>query len=336
MRDIRHPKLIVNLASALGLVLLSSASLVQAAATYTPQTKVLTIPAVNVPGVGSFQAQLGNNNADSVLRVGMSLQVLRLLASASPVDVPASYTFGDQRVVLPAVAVTNADGSLSYFDIKLRNVDSSNTNFVVESMDDTQLGRSPGGAAGSPGATGPQGPAGTAGTTGPAGATGAIGPAGPTGPQGPAGATGATGPAGPPGPSGDTVITKSLPLARPASTALASWKPAAGDAAGGTLDYTIVASDNGLQPGGVQTVTEHGRIQYSVVGNTITCNTQPTDKLGIGTVNSVCNPGFFNPGSQPGVAISDNISFGMPAPMAVHTVYFTVHNQSVTATRLEP
>jgi hypothetical protein len=112
---------------------------------------------------------------------------------------------------------------------------------------------------------------------------------------------------------------------------LASWPVAAGDAAGGIIDYTIVATD-----GGSQIATEHGTMQYNATANSITCTVQTTDKLHLGTVNSGCTPGFFNPGSQPGVSIFDNVTFSSPAPIVTHKVYFVVHNHSVSTTRLEP
>jgi hypothetical protein len=126
-------------------------------------------------------------------------------------------------------------------------------------------------------------------------------------------------------------LSKSMTLSAPGFTSLASWAVAAGDAAGGYIDYTIVATD-----GGAQLATEHGRIQFDATRNSITCTADTTDKLHLGTVNSGCTPGFFNPGSQPGVSIFDNVSFTTPAPIVVHTVYFEIHNQSATATRLEP
>jgi hypothetical protein len=193
---------------ALGMALLCSTSFIHAGITYSAQDRVLTIPSVNVPGVGAFQAQL--TSPEPVLRVGMTLQITLLQTAPNPVDIPASYTFGDQMVLLPAVAVRGVDGSLNYFDVKLRNINSSNSSFVVESVDDTKLGYSTGaagpqgetgpqglrglpGATGATGAAGPQGTQGLAGMAGATGAIGATGAVGPTGAQGIAGATGATG-----------------------------------------------------------------------------------------------------------------------------------------------
>jgi hypothetical protein len=48
------------------------------------------------------------------------------------------------------------------------------------------------------------------------------------------------------------------------------------------------------------------------------------DKLHLGTVNAGCTPGFFNPGSQPGISIFDNVSFFSPAEVKFNHVWFTV------------
>ena len=78
------------------------------------------------------------------------------------------------------------------------------------------------------------------------------------------------------------------------------------------------------------------RIQYLATTNSITCTVSTDDKLHLGTVNSGCTPGFFNPGSQPGVSIFDNVSFSSPAPIVHHYVYFEIHNVSGSTMRLEP
>jgi len=53
-------------------------------------------------------------------------------------------------------------------------------------------------------------------------------------------------------------------------------------------------------------------------------------------VNSGCTPGFFNPLSQPGVSIFDNVTFSSPAPIVVHQVYYHIENLSGAVIRLEP
>lgn len=103
------------------------------------------------------------------------------------------------------------------------------------------------------------------------------------------------------------------------------------ETAGGTVAYTITADD-----GGTQVATEHGTIQWLAKNNTITCTISPDDQLHIATVDGGCVPGFYSPGTQPGVGIFDNIAFTTPAPVVHHTVVFTVINNSNAAVRLEP
>ena len=179
-------------------------------------------------------------------------------------------------------------------------------------------------------------PAGVAGPQGP------VGPAGPSGPAGPPGTTGSTGPAGPAGPIGPAgpsgvldltgvANTKNLTLSSPGFVSLMSIVLGAGDAAGGRITYTIVATD-----GGSQIATETGVIKYNATANSITCTSSTEDKLHLGTVNSGCTPGFFNPGSHPGVSIFDNVSFSTPAPIVVHKVYYRIENISNSQIRVEP
>jgi hypothetical protein len=124
---------------------------------------------------------------------------------------------------------------------------------------------------------------------------------------------------------------KQLTLASPGFTSLFSIQLLGTHTAGGRVFYVIRATD-----GGSQIATEEGVIQYLATANSITCTVQTTDKLHLGTVNSGCTPGFFNPGSQPGVSIFDNVTFSSPAPIVVHEVYFTIENDSGSPIRLEP
>jgi hypothetical protein len=204
------------------------------------------------------------------------------------------------------------------------------------------------GPAGVAGVAGPMGPIGSAGPTGLTGPAGPTGPTGPTGPVGPIGPTGFTGPAGqigpmglagPIGPTGATGVadltgvasSKDMTLSAPGFVSLLSIALAAGDAAGGRISYTIVATD-----GGSQIATETGVIKFNATANSITCTSSTEDKLHLGTVNSGCTPGFFNPGSQPGVSIFDNVTFSSPAPIVVHKVYFRIENLSNSLFRIEP
>jgi hypothetical protein len=193
------------------------------------------------------------------------------------------------------------------------------------------------GPAGATGATGPEGPAGAVGPAGAAGAAGADGATGPQGPPGPAGAQGIQGiqgiqgVQGEPGVVNQTTSEKNMTLSAPGSASLFSIALAAGESAGGLVNYTITATD-----GATQLATEHGTIQWNATGNSITCSADTSDKLHLGIVNSGCTPGFFNPGSQPGVSVFDNVSFSNPAPLVVHHVVFTVINDSTHPIRLEP
>ena len=127
------------------------------------------------------------------------------------------------------------------------------------------------------------------------------------------------------------VLKKNLTLGAPGFASLGSIHLTGTDTAGGRIWYTVRATD-----GGSQIATEEGVIQFLATANSITCTVQTTDKLHLGTVNSGCTPGFFNPASQPGVSIFDNVSFSSPAPIVVHEVYFRIMNISGAVIRLEP
>jgi hypothetical protein len=124
---------------------------------------------------------------------------------------------------------------------------------------------------------------------------------------------------------------KPLTLNSPGFTSLMSIHLTGTHTAGGRIFYVIRATD-----GGSQVATEEGVIQYLATPNSITCTVDTSDKLHLGTVNSGCTPGFFNPGSQPGISIYDNVSFSSPAPLVVNEVYFTIENDSGASIRLEP
>ena len=124
---------------------------------------------------------------------------------------------------------------------------------------------------------------------------------------------------------------KQLTLTSPGFASLMSIQLLGTLTAGGRITYTVRATD-----GGSQIATEAGTMQYLATANSITCTVQTADKLHLGTVNSGCTPGFFNPGSQPGVSIFDNVVFSSPAPIVVHEIYFTIYNESGSPIRLEP
>jgi hypothetical protein len=126
-------------------------------------------------------------------------------------------------------------------------------------------------------------------------------------------------------------LRKNLTLSAPGFTSLMSVHLTGTNTAGGRIFYMIRATD-----GGSQIATEEGVIQFNATANSITCTVQPNDKLHLGTVNSGCTPGFFNPGSQPGVSIFDNVTFSSPAPIVVHEIFFKIQNLSGAVVRLEP
>jgi hypothetical protein len=127
------------------------------------------------------------------------------------------------------------------------------------------------------------------------------------------------------------VLRKDLTLGSPGFTSLMSILLTGTNTAGGRIFYTVRATD-----GGSQIATEEGVIQFLATANSITCTVQTDDKLHLGTVNSGCTPGFFNPGSHPGVSIFDNVTFSSPAPIVVHEVFYKIQNLSGAVIRLEP
>ena len=114
-------------------------------------------------------------------------------------------------------------------------------------------------------------------------------------------------------------IRKTMTLSAPGFTSLMSVHLTGTNTAGGRIQYTIRATD-----GGTQVATEEGVMQWLANPNSITCTIQTADKLHLGTVGSVCTPGFFNPAAQPGVSISDTVAFQTPANIVIHEVYFRI------------
>lgn len=127
------------------------------------------------------------------------------------------------------------------------------------------------------------------------------------------------------------VLRKDLTFSAPGFTSLMSIHLIGTNTAGGRIEYMIRATD-----GGSQIATEQGVIQFNATANSITCTVQATDKLHLGAVNSGCTPGFFNPLSQPGISIFDNVVFNSPAPIVIHEIFYKIHNLSGAVIRLEP
>jgi len=126
-------------------------------------------------------------------------------------------------------------------------------------------------------------------------------------------------------------IRKSMTLSAPGFTSLVSVNLTGIEVGAGRIAYQILAND-----GGSQIATEEGVMQYCATANSITSTVQTTDKLHLGTVNSGSTPGFFNPGSHPGVSVFDNVTFSSPAPIVIHEVTFQILNTSGSQLRLEP
>lgn len=180
MKD-RFPSL-GNTASTAALVLatLFSVGSAQAGALYTAQTGTLTIPALNFPGNGTFQAQFTASSA--LLRVGTVFQFVGASPTSVTDSMPANYNSSSKTIYLVAVAVRSANGLVNYFDIKLRMQDSAGQSWIIDSVDDTLVGQSIiNNAQNAVGSNGSNGATGTPGPTGATGATGAVGPAGPAG-----------------------------------------------------------------------------------------------------------------------------------------------------------
>lgn len=203
-------------AAALALSALLITPSVQASAIYTVQDNVLTIPALNIPGLGAFQVQMTGRS--SMLRAGTVFQLMNAAPATAIANIPATYNTTDKTILLVAVAARSADGMVNYFDITLRMQDAAAQSWMIEKINDTSVGQNitgtvgtngTSGATGATGATGPTGVTGPAGVAGPTGAAStAVGPTGPTGAQGAIGIKGDTGAAstavGPTGPTGPT------------------------------------------------------------------------------------------------------------------------------------
>ncbi len=133
-------------------------------------------------------------------------------------------------------------------------------------------------------------------------------------------------------------MTGSVPTAN-----LFSMHIATGDAAGGRVKFTIVASD------GVNYAMETGELIYLASPKQLECSvvlseisqTPPTytwDVLAIpalgqdGSLNAQCNPHYF--GSDPGLQIFDTAPTSFTA--TTHKVYYTIENQSQAVITLQP
>ena len=155
------------------------------------------------------------------------------------------------------------------------------------------------------------------------------------------------------GASADTISDRLLIVGKPKAmlatgTNLFSVHIAAGDAAGGRVKFTIVASD------GKNYAAETGELIYLATPKQAECAvvlseispTPPTytrDVLALGPgagnsvgqpgwLNAICNPSYF--GSDPGFQISDSAPTSFTP--TTHKVYYTIENQSQSAITLQP
>ena len=313
--------------------------------------QVTTITSADVSGSGVVTLNGANLQNPTQVTVGGLLltslvatpdgtQVSGLLPSVLP---PGSYlvAFNSQSSVLPPGGCTTARPAPSWVCVNGGWIPSDHPLAVAVVRNQAVSFVVTIGPAGTPG---PAGPAGATGSTGPAGATGPAGPTGSTGPVGPTGATGPMGPTGPIGPTGPTtaldwefnadIRTKNLTLSAPGFTSLFSFSGLSGTMTASARVFYVVTADDG----GSQIATEQGVMQVLATANSVTCTVQTTDKLHLGTVNSGCTPGFFNPGSQPGVSIFDNVTFSSPAAIVNHKVSFRIVNISAPGItiRIEP
>jgi hypothetical protein len=163
------------------------------------------------------------------------------------------------------------------------------------------------------------------------GSSGLKGLSGANGKEGAGGKEGKEGKLGPTGPAGvaPNVFVGNKELKSGFANLMSVAVPL-GSAAGGSISYTILATD-----GGSQAVTESGVLYWNALTNVVTCKLDKEAKLSVGTVNGGCTPVFLEPGSQPGVAIFDSPTFGTPAPVVVNHVWFTITNNSAGPLRLE-
>lgn len=133
--------------------LLGAVSAVHAAASYSTRDGLLSASAMNVPGAGAFEVVLSRDGGAGPLAVGTTLRLAsaRPLGANDPVSLPSGFQNSDQTLMVPALAVAAPDGSVGYFDVKLRVVASGAAlGFVVSSMADTAIGRTVAGPARDP------------------------------------------------------------------------------------------------------------------------------------------------------------------------------------------
>ncbi len=179
---------------ALVLAMATLAATATASSIYSTPEGLLSASAVNIPGAGAHFITFRSTRPGEALRVGSELTItnFRPLTAEDKVGIPSSFSSLDSKLVLPALAVVGANGSVQYYDVTLHARTGNAWLFDVTALADTAMGRAVPGPKGDPGPPGPAGSSGSggAGVAGPAGPAGAAGAAGAVGPAGPAGATG--------------------------------------------------------------------------------------------------------------------------------------------------
>jgi hypothetical protein len=144
----------------------------------------MVVPQFNLPGQGIYSAQMGHVRSGK-LRTANGLEIEREQNTKvkSAAAVPATFAPATKKLFIPALVLKTKSG-WAYYDVTLApgagGLDALGvpTNFVVESLVDTQVGVPSSGPAGIEGAQGPQG------LQGPQGPQGPQGDVGPQGPQG--------------------------------------------------------------------------------------------------------------------------------------------------------
>jgi Collagen triple helix repeat (20 copies) len=169
------------------------------AATYSSTTGILHIPAVNLPGFGSYDLDLHvTGDPAAPIQQSSAFAVQAVTPSTTVTEMPTPATLEGELLTLhiPLLAVINSEGMIQYYTADMQTIlNADPIQVTVVQISPFQLA-----------AVGPQGPKGDTGPQGPQGAKGDTGATGLQGPQGPKGNTGATGSQGPAGADGHSPV----------------------------------------------------------------------------------------------------------------------------------
>jgi Collagen triple helix repeat (20 copies) len=176
-------KTITSVAILVFFAFLSVSGEVWAAATYYSTTGILHIPALNVPGYGSYDVDLHITGSPTApIQQSSTFTVQAATASTTVTEMPTPATLEGELLTLhiPLLAVVNSEGVIQYYTADMQTtLNADPIQVTVVQISPFQLA-----------AVGPQGPKGDTGLTGSQGPQGPKGDTGATGPQGPAGADG--------------------------------------------------------------------------------------------------------------------------------------------------